>query len=308
MNTEAIRINKFMSSICFEDIGIYDSYEFGLKLRNSTVFKFMECYYQYSFNREETYLTLCYYSDDNDIDKANVKLKNSTHILSYIFSIPIIGEFDDFRSSILVDKIDMIETKPYTKKIIQLHDLEYIISKINSKKKYLFYQSIEHFYNGLRFLCMDGLDEEAFVNFFKVVEIIAKHYFELKKVEIMKFHPSEASDFLKRFIYDKTKISYSTEKLESIAGDFKHFIYNHIDDTYSKIAFFANYNNIKFHVNKLNKIISVRNKIVHGNTISNIDIKKYTATLLLLCKEFISIYFFKMNYNKLELDAKANVN
>lgn len=297
-------INKFTSSICFEEIDIFEPYKFGLKLKNNTVFKFMECYYKYSYNKEETCLDVYYYSSDNDIKKANIKMRTSTHVLSYIFTIPIISEIYDFKSSVLVNKIDVTETNINTKKGTKLHELDYKITQISSKKKDLFDQSIKHFCNGLKFLCMDGFNEEMFINFFKVLEIISKHYFDLKKVEIMRFHPNEASNFLNKFIYDRTHISYSPEKLDSISGDFKNFIYNHIDDIYSKISLFANYNNIKFDVNKLNKIISLRNKIVHGSITSRIDIEKYTSTLMLLCKEFIAIYFLKMKYNKVELDAR----
>lgn len=46
-----------------------------------------------------------------------------------------------------------------------------------------------------------------------------------------------------------------------------------------------------------------KGNIAHGDVVSN-KVEDYKSNLALLSKEFISIYFFKTQYDKVQLDAK----
>jgi hypothetical protein len=299
-------INKFYTGICFNDLDIFEPYEFNLKLKNGIVFKFMECYYTYEYTQEDRYLDVHYYSLDNNLNTANLKINYSSYILSYIFCTPIIGEVSQHISSKTIDKIDLSETKPYTQKIQKLNTLENKINNIN-KDKDLFNLSIKHFYNGFKYFCMDSFFEEAFINFYKIIEIISKAFFDLKEIQLKKFKSSEVKSFLKKFIKDKTFITYSDNKIDSISGKFKKFICNEINDTYSKISLFCNYNKLKFNENDLGKIVSIRNDIVHGNVVNANDLEKYLNKLFLLSREFIAHYFFHEKYKNIEINSYVGI-
>lgn len=300
-------MKQYHSGYFINDEDIFETFSFGLKMKNGIIFKFLGCYYVYSNEFDDPYLEIYYYSEDSNVNNANAQLKKSSRALSFIFGIPL-AEIQEFSEPTEIEANQILLETPCTKKIVHLHNIENMIVALNDKID-LFYLSMNHFYSGLKFLCMTNFDEEAFINLFKLIEIISEQYFIDNQESLINFDGNNLNTYLKRYIFESTKINYSVNKMKNITDNVKKCIVQQsTNGVFSKISFFCNHYNIKFEANELNIIVSIRNQIAHGDPINHNQLDSCIMNLYIMSRNIISHYFFSTAYNKIELECKCEAN
>lgn len=285
----------------------YDDYEFGISLQDRTEFLFCNCYYKLfrgNNGHEDERLVISYYSNKDDSKEAWKAIKESINCLQYIFLIPLndISGLDVSRCS----SLPVIGENRSIRKVQQLMSISTQIGKFKSTK-IEFDGIMQLFSKGYVFSLTDAFSEDAYLNFFKIIENIAKKYFSINgnKVKIESTVP-DLKNCLTKILNDDCRIKYSDNKLADLTGIIKKKILEDISsDLFPKVSYFCNMNNIKINENQLAKVIKLRNKIAHGEVI---DMNKYCNEYVCafeVCKEMISKHYFNKSYMEINIDCMA---
>lgn len=285
----------------------YDEYEFGISLQDRTEFLFCNCYYKLfrgNNGHEDETLVVSYYSNKDDLNEAWKIVNASINCLQYILLIPLNDISGLFASK--CSTLPIINTNRSITKVQQLTRISTQIGKFKNTK-IEFDGIMQLFSKGYVFSLTSAFSEDAFLNYFKIIENIAKRYFAINgnKVKIETTIPDLKSCLIK-ILKDDCCIKYSDNKLADLTGIVKQRILEEISsDLFPKISYFCNKNNLKINENQLAKVIKLRNKIAHGEVI---DMNRYCDEYVCafeLCKEMISKHYFNKKYMEIAIDCTA---
>lgn len=286
--------------IDIRNIEYYEPFNISLNIKNGSCFTFLSVDYKYICDEWGNNLIICNYKEDEAYIK---KIEISLRILSYLWGAPIaeMKEFYEYRTT------PSFLTLSNSKKISRINMMNENINMLSVKRRELFYSIVGHFYMGLKFYYMQ-LFEEAFINFYKVLEILSKEYYGMFFLTKTHYNIDDLSCFLKKYIYKSTKIAYDEAKIKQISDSVKSCINENFEkNTYDKILFFLSNENIKFDPIELKKHVKTRNKLAHGGAQDEESISEDIICIKLLCQDGISKFFFRKNYNEINIKCKIEV-
>lgn len=217
-------------------------------------------------------------------------------------------EYEQYIKRIEIKDIPNFEkTIDYSK----LKNIEYINKEISKFKKIkpLFTHNIKLLNTAQKYNYMYGFSEEAFSNYFKIIENIATYKYEVDiKKHKLSIKSPYMNEFLKNVIEDTLDIKYSDDKIKDITKKLESIIINlATDGVFYKISAFCKLYNINIDPNVLHKAIKVRNKIAHGNYVEENDIDEVYMVIANLSYEFIAYNFFNKRYSEISIDSHIEV-
>lgn len=279
---------------------------FNIQLRGNTIFKIIDCYFSVIKHRDVYYedsdeIIIEYYSTKKDKQEAEHKIIRAIEFFIFLTGIPfdtniIISEFQS-------QNLPIIELEKSRKKEIEIINNAYL--RIN-KKRELLVKTLRLNAMAIRFNYMFSFSEDAFFNFFKIIELIAKDEYKCEKQNIEK-GKGETVEFINKIVKEKYKIVISAEQINDFSGKVNRYIYETIfENMYPRIAWAKN--NLKIYGNDLllEKSVSLRNKIAHGEIIDvDIDFQEF-GKLADMSQLFIYKKFFS-NIKKAKIDSKLTL-
>lgn len=300
---------KYITRVEINDSKYSDIWTFGIKLKSSTKFEFLNTYIEFSrgnTGHKDEMLYITFLSENEDKKDAERNIKSTLRILSYLLKFPL--EYEQYIKRIEIKDIPNFEkTIDYSK----LKNIEYINKEISKFKKIkpLFTHNIKLLNTAQKYNYMYGFSEEAFSNYFKIIENIATYKYEVDiKKHKLSIKSPYMNEFLKNVIEDTLDIKYSDDKIKDITKKLESIIINlATDGVFYKISAFCKLYNINIDPNVLHKAIKVRNKIAHGNYVEENDIDEVYMVIANLSYEFIAYNFFNKRYSEISIDSHIEV-
>ena len=286
-----------------------DIWRFGIKLKSSTKFEFLNTHIEFSrgnTGHQDEILQISYFSEIKDKRSAENNIENMLEVLSYMLRFPL--ECELYISEKEINNIPNFEkTIGYSK----LNSIELLNNEIQrfSKIKPLFMHNIKLVNVAQKYNYMYGFSEEAFLNYFKIIENISvyKYNIDLKKKKLS-LKNQNMDIFLKNTIEESLEIKYPDDKIKDITQKLESIIINlATDGIFYKISAFCKVYNIDVNPNILHKAIKVRNKIAHGNYVTKEEIAAVYIDIANLSYEFISYNFFNKSYSSISIDSHIEV-
>lgn len=295
-----------VSTYINEQKNYQDDFIFGINLKTGTKFKLLNCYISFdrgNKGKESELITIDYFSEDENIQEIKKNIERSVHVLSYLLAFPI----DDYSSVYKEDIGDAYEVE-VTQDYKKINHIDFINNKIlglDDKLESLFYHNIKLIHIGQKYNFAYGFTEDAFINFFKILENIAafKYSNNTKKYRL------DVSSYnldlkIKEILEDSLGIEYSEAQIENITNNVASTICkNATTSAFFKISIFCKENNIPVNAQVLHEAIKVRNKIAHGDCIREEDIDNVHIDICKLAYNFIAYNFFNENYTTITIPS-----
>lgn len=297
---------------CIATLGINglvgDHLKLGISLQSGITFKLQDCYC--SFHRivdaGEVWekLTISYYSTEKNEKEAKEKIKNCSDLLAFILALPLDYKYYSF------DEMDYVPDKTLSnlnKKIMKLQQVDVDIKRFKKSKK-MFFDILSLHQKATQYSYMYEFEEEAYLYFFKIIENIAKDYFEKESRNKLKPNSKKVRGIISSIIGKDFNIIYSDNKADEIAGLLSNYLISIAsEDIYSKISFLCNHNKIRIDYNMLGKAISLRNKIAHDSYVNiNYESKEY-GFIMNLSREVIAKKYFGRKYESLWIKPRVSI-
>ncbi|URZ02722.1 hypothetical protein [Clostridium felsineum] len=287
----------------------YDKDLLYLKIKRLSGFELNNCFF-YNYNWDDYNIkidiTVFWEEECNQaIAENNCEelINQSINILNYVFSEKVF--FDFYESNIC--KCTDIERKEF---ISQLHiskstnyykikQYNNLISNLDNKNLRIFYSCINYYNRGLQLYKL-SIYEEAFLCFFKGIELLANSYIEKEELNIKDKIEKKCKDALEYIVNSIYIEEFDSKYHEELINKFKRTVWKHIDTKRKIKLLLAQY--IKNDItDKINTMVRIRNKMVaHGSIISRRDeIIKASDTSFIILEGILSLYFFGQPLKKL---------
>lgn len=280
-------------------------YENIVSIRHGTCFEFMECqvkFYQMPFDDRCIIVSCC--GDALSKDLAEEKMKNVLKVLSFLFAINIsVTEFAIGKSDHVMEVNELLSQK--SKKV--LHTIERKIKRFNVNAD--FFDEIMNLLSIAYENLFNNRDEDAFVYFFKIIEKISKkHYLVYMQrhhtAKATRKNKSELRNFIKSYSVSFLKVKLTDDlidrKVDMLYKSLKMEFYGSI---FGKISLFIQRYKIEMNIDIVSKLVKIRNKIAHGDTIDQDMLSNYLASCEYLANEIIAHHFFNTEYLKLHFKS-----
>lgn len=297
-----------MNYIVRYDCGNIDGsyFVFRPSIRNGAAFLMFDCtikFYQGDYGEFVFLVDEKYSAADakNIIDKV-------CKILSYVFGVPLYQKYITPDKTERVVECNCLLGKQKLKK---LAFLESNISKFNKIEPF-FYDTLDLLNVAIDNL-YKGRDEDAFVYFFKVIERIAKKYYILYFQRhytraLTKNNKRELKDFIEQYALNNLHIKLTEDilnnKVDLFYKDLKMDLYG---STYGKISLFITKNEINYDMKLVSKLVHLRNKIAHGDSIEDKALNNHLFNCKELAEEMFSKHFFRTSYEDLCFESTIDV-
>lgn len=289
----------------------YEDWEFGISMQSNVKFELLDCYFEFyrgNNGHEEESLIINYFDKCNDRKNAYKKIELSLKILTYLFLIPLYDE-----GALDVEEVDHIPLTIDKKSNIKVSKIESLSQKIKKlkKTKALFEDSMHIINAGIRFHYMSYFEEDAFLNFFKVIEKIVKYDNAMKRNQIEKqlssaSNKNELQMFLDKYLCNKLEVKFTNNKLVDLTDKLAAMLLRDCtQDVYSQIAFFCKHNNISINPNLLSSCIKVRNGIAHGDVIDMDKYRQEYSYIFQLALNIVSKSFFSEQYKNIAIKCST---
>lgn len=253
-------------------------------------FKFLECFYELNYSSGEFYddyyisssiivLTL---SEDEDYAKQD--LLKSIKCLSFVLQTSF---------HLLLNQLESIQhvdvPKPIRQSVSNL-DAD-ILAKIKKfevmflklPNAYMLIEFIDYYCSGLHFEATNKSLHVSYLEYFKVVEILANKEFRSNTIA-----QDETTKLIKMLLNKKAQLSAS--KIETYANGINKTINSMLStDTYYKIGYYLSSNKIKYDADNLALLVKTRNDLAHGN-IKALDDKNLLCDIKNLSYQIIFSY------------------
>ncbi|MBU3075687.1 hypothetical protein [Clostridium estertheticum] len=283
-----------------------------LKIPRDSCFKINDCYYfGYNWDEFENYIIVKNCQEEVDKTKAyhnaikNIQMSNQ--ILSFLYSYSIGVASDSTYKIVEVDKSEMVENLPKSNNIKRIVIFKEMFELIDVKDMRIFRKCVQFFSRSIELHYME-LNEEAFLNVFKIIELISSIYSKGKLNKILTNNVKKHFDILIKETfneeYDKELHSYCYANIEknftgllNLKRKIKYFIENEKLGSYVKPE-------------EVDKIVKFRNSIIaHGNINDEDDEELLNMFMvsLKLSREFISACFFNKNYASIDLKINCAI-
>lgn len=286
-----------------------DSIIFGLSLQN-TDFKFLNC--NYSFRRgnkghEEECIIATTYTNSPDAKSIRYNFDYELQVLSFLTLLPLTSFVKNYNVK-EVESTKDVQIKRSIKKIQQLETVSDVIKRQRATRD-LFVNVIQIFNAALRFYYMgEQFLEESFLGFFRTVEQIVSWSFDREEhagaLPIIKQRKKlfpVIEDEMRAWFRSYIGIEYNTEHYQDIISELVDNINNSTRDIFSKINRFCFLHNMQFTATNIQKLIKMRNSIVHGsiNIENRNELNQLLFDMFMLSRDVISYQFFHKSFSEL---------
>ena len=293
-----------MNYVMYYDYDNFDDVYYCIpSVRHGATFKMFGCIVRfYQLNDPQ----ILFWLDGNNHSKEVAKgiFEKVSKLLSYLFALPLYNKENQF-----IEVKWSIETNnALSRKTLKTMNL--LENKIKRFSK------ITNFYNETMDLLIVALEnffkyrkEDAFVYFFKVIERIAKQYYIVYMQRhhtkaITKKNKNDLRTFLKHYALNNLQIELTEDmlarKVDLFYKDIKMEFYGSV---FNKISLFVKKEQININVNAISKMVKVRNKIAHGDSVDEDMLTRCLAECEYLAMQMFSVYFFRKKYTELHITS-----
>lgn len=300
---------KYSCTIYINEQPRYEDLIFGIKLKSGTEFNFMNCNCLFKRGNKghiEEYLHITYYRDEKNLDIANLEIDQALKSLSYIFGIPLDGtrmikeNYDDNK---------IIEYQINNKKLKIIDFVSNKILKLKNSKK-LFNHNIRLLNIAQRYNLMEGFNEEAYLNYFKVIENIVSYDFEMgsKNKKIININKNELKNIVEKVLEKNLGIRYSEDRLNDMTNKIKNTLESTATNgIFFHISWFCKNKKIKIDEKQLQEAIKLRNKIAHGEYVEIENYRQIYGFIMNLSYEVVAKNFFNKRYKDIAIERYIGV-
>lgn len=280
-----------------------DMYECIPVVRNGAAFSVFDCIVKFYTMNDKQVVFWVNGSNHTKIEAEEI-FEKTTKVLSYLFSLPFCCE-DNRRFEVdwCLEINSMLSKR-------SMNAIRVIEDKVNKfvKTETFFTENLD-----LLIVAIDNLfkyrKEDAFVYFFKVIERIAKQYY----VVYMQRHHTKAvtsknKNELKDMLRNYGLNSLGVELTEDILNRKVDLLYKEIKlefygSMFGKISLFVTKEDINISVNTISKLVKLRNKIAHGDSVDELKLTKYLGECEHLAMQMFSRQFFKKKYEDIHIKS-----
>jgi hypothetical protein len=286
----------------FDKVGV--DWEIALEWPNGASFKFLKCnlYYKYKTSNVPS-LEIC-------ADKVE-DIEFCIGVLSYLTQVPLVmisREIVEKDSGFQCGNRQLDKMKH---RISRLYTVDEVIKNYEEKGGALLKElvnSLASFSSGLRHKYV-GLNEEAFLMFFRIVEnisnqvvknhgIFSKRHKENDKERIKKF--------LAQFCKDKMDVDFDENKLKAWGDEVYKQLRNLLNNNHSNILYaWKNLNNTNeenLTSEELTDLVNIRNGIAHGREVKLLE--SDVLKIMEISYEMLSLYYFDTEYKNIRIWSK----
>ena len=280
-----------------------DLYECRPCVRHGTTFQIFDCIVKfYRLNNEQ--ITFWVNGENHTKEEAEEIFEKTSKLLSYILALPFYSRDNDFREvqwNLQTNNLLAVKKEKAIKKI------EKAISKFD-KTKVFFDETLD-----LLIVAFDNLykcrKEDAFIYFFKVIERIAKQYY---MTYIQRHHTKAVTsknklklkEILKKYASSNLNVTLTEDilnrKVDLLYKEIKMEFYGSV---FNKISLFITREKINVDEKQISKLVKLRNKIAHGDTVNDDALTKYLWYCEYLAMQMFSKRFFGESYEKLHIKS-----
>lgn len=272
-------------------------------VRNGTCFSFLECRIKFFTMIDPV---IIFEIEGNDFSKreAEEKYVKVSKLLSILFALPL---YNTENRQGETQKIFL------TNNLLSKHNqsnLNYVEKKIKG------YKSVEGFFYemvDLLIVAFDNLykyrEEDAFVYFFKVIERIAKQYY----ITYMQRHHTKAVTSKNKSILKQGLKKYALDNLEVVLTEdmldrkvdllYKNLKLEFYGSIFNKISLFVTREKILVNISEISRIVKLRNKIAHGDTVADNNLSEAVGICEYLAMQMFSKYFFRKKYEDIHIGS-----
>lgn len=288
-----------------------DPYIFKPILKSDARFKCLNVYYRYhlhneNLNTEQIFdIWYCSDSEDNDMVKKEIDLANN--VIQFLFTIPITIEYMNKKE--IPNKIEGVFRSISVKKIRTLTFISNKITRFNKEKP--FFEEIMKLYDIAFKNQINDRYEDAILYYFKVIEKIAKrHYIKFHErnytKQVKRRNKNDLNIFLKKFLKENLNVSMTSKMLNTVVDEVYLKIRNEsYNSIFLKISFFCNCKKVKSDNELIHALVKTRNKLAHGDRVTDNYILASLGTAQHLANEFISLFFFNVKYSKIQIKTRV---
>lgn len=142
-----------------------------------------------------------------------------------------------------------------------------------------------------------------------MIERIAKQYYIVymqrhHTKSVTKKNKRELKDLLKSYALNNLQIEVTEDmldrKVDLFYKDIKLEFYGSI---FNKISLFVTKEGVDVDISAISKMVKLRNKIAHGDVVSNEQLLDGLAECEYLAMQIFSIYFFRARYEELHINS-----
>lgn len=294
----------FLKKLFYNWISDFDEttpfYKVRLRITPNLEFKVLNTFYTYRPEIGFGCINLKAYTYAESKEYAEVNIKNSNNLLTYLYWLPI-----DFGSQ--SGSFFEVQCSPlFTPKIIgqnlkKIYAVSNIIDTFQTSKKEVLYEILACYSSGL-ILEFKGFLEESLLTRFRIFESIAFHYFNgIKKNELhFDLRKDDAKLKVKALLNEYIGIQYKESDYNELSSQLINNAVKKIHtQAYSKIVYMLKMYNVSFVPSEVNKMVSMRNDMTHmnGGKYCEDELIKYTGIIDKLCIGLIDKYFFGKDYS-----------
>ena len=299
---------KYKSVVRIEEaIELCEPFKFEIVLRENTIFKMADCYFEVKKNHdfqsgESDHLVVLYFSNHKNINLAKEKIKRAIELFIFMTGIPF--AVNSFIVENVTDDIPAIDVNRSKKKMLNLQECNKAYTRVRKKKK-LLHNVLKLYAVAIKedFL-LAGNKEDAFFTYFKIIEIIVKDEFSIEKNNIDK-----GQDCTKGYIIQMLNNIYGIEtqekRLNELEGIIRQTLFQQtFDNIYHKIMWFLKRKNIFESKDAIASIVSLRNDIAHEENVVIEDNTAEYRIIIELVRKVIETKFFGRN---MKIECRQNI-
>ena len=293
-----------MNYVMCYDFDNFDSiYECIPSVRNGVAFSMFDCIVKF-YTMNDYQITFWVNGSEHNKKEAKEIFEKVSKLLSYLFALPIYSEENRyFEVEWCLRTNNMLSKK-------SMNSITLIEKSINK-----FSKTSPYFVENLNLLivAIDNLfkyrKEDAFVYFFKVIERIAKQYYV---VYIQRHHTkavtsknkNELKTMLKNYALNNLYVELTEDilnrKVDLFYKEIKMEFYGSI---FNKISLFVTKEEVGISVDTISKLVKLRNKIAHGDTVDEQKLTNYLGQCEYLAMQMFSKQFFRRRYEELHITS-----
>lgn len=298
-----------MNYVMYYDYDNFDSvYECIPAVRHGVAFSILDCVVHFQKLNDER-ITFWIDGSKHSKEEAQEIFENVSKVLSYLFAMPFYSK-ENMRLE--VDWSIHANNLLSKKTLFTIEMVEKNIQKFD-KTSVFFEETLD-----LLTIAIDNLfkyrNEDAFVYFFKVVERIAKQYYI---VYIQRHHTKaltsknkrELRDLLKNYALDNLQVELTEDMLDTKVDLFyKDIKMEFYGSVFNKISLFVTREGVNLSADIISKIVKLRNKIAHGDTVDEQRLIRCLGQCEYLAMQMFSRQFFRKGYEELHITSYRHFN
>lgn len=298
-----------MNYVMCYDFDNFDSvYECIPSVRNGVAFCMCDCIIKF-YLMDDNQIKFWINGSNHTKEEAEVIFEKVSKLLSYIFSLPIYNKENRyFEVEWCLQANNMLSKK-------SMNTISLIEKSINKfSKTSTFFEEILD----LLIVAIDNLfkyrKEDAFVYFFKVIERIAKQYYVVyTQRHHTKAVTSKNKCELRAMLQNYALYNLHVELTEDILNRKVDLFYKEIKmefygSMFNKISLFVTKEGVNFSVDTISRLVKIRNKIAHGDTVDEQKLTNCLGECEYLAMQMFSKQFFRRRYEDLHITSYRHFN